>query len=150
MHKVLIVANRTVEGAALNEVVRQRIADGECEFHLLVPVPSPVSSAVAVGAAAPDMAPLVARDIEQDRRDAQGQLELGLGRLRALGATCTGELSFEGDTAAAVAQRVQSGGFGEVIVSTLPSKLSRWLRQDLPRRIGRKVAVLVTVVSDRD
>lgn len=150
MSKVLIVANRTVEGAALNEVVHERVGDETCQFHLVVPVPSPVASAVAVGAAAPDMAPLVCRDIEQDRRDAQEQLDVGLGWLRTLGATCTGELSFDADTASAVAQLVQGGSFDEVIVSTLPTRVSRWLRQDLPCRIGRKVSVPVTVVSDRD
>lgn len=150
MHKVLIVANRTVEGAALTEVVGDRVGHETCEFHLVVPVPSPVSSAVAVGAAAPDMAPLVCRDMEQDRRDAQGQLDAGLAWLRALGATCTGELSLEGDTASAVARLVQAGSFDEVIVSTLPTKVSRWLRQDLPCRIERKVSVPVTVVSGRD
>ncbi|MEZ5294822.1 MAG: hypothetical protein R2697_00680 [Ilumatobacteraceae bacterium] len=39
---------------------------------------------------------------------------------------------------------------GEVIVSTLPSRISRWLRQDLPTRICRAVTVPVTVVTPAD
>ena len=42
---------------------------------------------------------------------------------------------------------VDAQAFEEVIVSTLPTKVSRWLRQDLPCRIGRKVSVPVTVVT---
>ena len=34
-----------------------------------------------------------------------------------------------------------------VLVSTLPTTLSRWLRQDLPHRISRKVDVPVAVVT---
>lgn len=146
MHKVLIVANQTVGGHALASVISERVGD-DSEFHLLVPVPSPVSSAVAVGAAAPDMAPTVCRDIEADRRDARRQLEFGLTWLHELGAPATGELAFDGDTAAAVARLVEQDAYDEVVVSTLPSTVSRWLRQDLPHRIERKVSVTVTVVS---
>jgi len=106
-----------------------------------------VASAVAVGASAPDMAPTLSRDIDDDRRAAQQQLDFGLEWLEGLGVAATGELSLDADTPAAVARLVESAGFDEVIVSTLPTKISRWLRQDLPCRIGRKVSVPVTVVS---
>jgi hypothetical protein len=46
-----------------------------------------------------------------------------------------------------VASLVESESFDEVIVSTLPTTISRWLRQDLPRRIERKVSVPVTTVT---
>ncbi|HUS43582.1 MAG TPA: hypothetical protein VMY16_13035 [Ilumatobacteraceae bacterium] len=93
------------------------------------------------------MAPTLSRDIDYDRRAAQEQLEFGLDWLAGMGATATGELSLDPDTPAAVARLVGTHGFEEVIVSTLPTKVSRWLRQDLPCRIGRKVAIPVTVVS---
>lgn len=147
MGKVLIVGNRSLGGPELAALIGERVQAAPCTVHLVVPVPNPVASAVAVGASAPDIAPTLSRDIEADRRAAQQQLEFGLDWLGGLGAVTTGELSLDVDTPSAVARLVEEQGFEEVIVSTLPTKVSRWLRQDLPCRIGRKVSVPVTVVS---
>jgi GABA permease len=147
MGKLLIVGNRSLGGAELASLVTERVQSKPHAAHLVVPVPNPVASAVAVGASAPDMAPTLSRDIEDDRRAAQQQLDFGLQWLEELGVEASGELSLDADTPAAVARLVESHGFDEVIVSTLPTKVSRWLRQDLPCRIGRKVSVPVTVVS---
>lgn len=150
MTKLLIVGNRSLGGSELAALVGERAEAGPCDVHLVVPVPNPVASAVAIGATAPDMAPTLSRDVEGDRHAAQEQLAFGLEWLSGLGVTATGELSIGVDTPAAVAELVRSQGFEEVIVSTLPTKVSRWLRQDLPCRIGRKVAVPVTVVPNTD
>ena len=147
MSKVLIVGNRSLGGSELADLLQTRVQAGACAVHLVVPVPSPVASAVAVGGTAADIAPTLSRDIDEDRRAAQEQLEFGLDWLGELGVTATGELSLYADTPTEVANLVDAHGFDEVIVSTLPTKVSRWLRQDLPCRIGRKVTVPVTVVS---
>ncbi len=147
MGKLLIVGNRSLGGSELAELITTRVETSPCAAHLVVPVPSPVASAVAIGASAADMAPTLSRDIDHDRRAAEEQLEFGVEWLASLGAAATGELSLDPDTPAAVARLVDAEAFDEVIVSTLPTKVSRWLRQDLPCRIGRKVAVPVTVVS---
>jgi hypothetical protein len=147
MSNVLIVGNRSLGGSELAALIAERVDESPCRAHLVVPVPNPVASAVAVGASAPDMAPTLSRDIEDDRRAAQEQLEFGLAWLTGLGAEATGQLSLDADTPTAVAHLVETIGFDEVIVSTLPTKVSRWLRQDLPCRIGRKVSIPVTVVS---
>ncbi|MGA7759273.1 MAG: hypothetical protein WBL31_02440 [Ilumatobacteraceae bacterium] len=150
MHKTLIVANRTVGGDALAAEVRRRVGEGEYVFHLVVPVASPVSAAVAIGAAAGDAAnlsPTASFEVADERRIASDRLAYGLDWLRSLGATATGELSTECDPAAAVARIVDSEHVEEVIVSTLPTTISRWLHQDLPHRIERKVKLPVTVVT---
>lgn len=146
MRRILIVANRTVGGAELDAAVRQRLNDGPCEFHLVVPVASPVAAAVAVGATAANMSETAAYEVPNEHRIAKERLDYGLEWLATLGVSATGELSTDSDTGAAVA-RIVDEGFDEVIVSTLPTTVSRWLHQDLPCRIGRKVSVPVSVVT---
>lgn len=150
MHKALIVANRTVGGDELADQVRQRVRDGGCECHLVVPVASPVSSAVAIGAAVGDAAnisPTASLEVSDERQIARDRLAFGLEWLVSLGATATGELSVECDTAAAVARIIEITPADEIIVSTLPTTISRWLHQDLPHRIERKVKLPVTVIT---
>jgi hypothetical protein len=150
MHKALIVANRTVGGDDLANEVRRRVRDGGCEFHLLVPVASPVSSAVAIGAAVGDAAnisPTASLEVSDERQIARDRLAFGLEWLASLGATATGELSTDCDTAAAVARAVEKSPVDEIIVSTLPTTISRWLHQDLPHRIERRVNLPVTVIT---
>jgi hypothetical protein len=37
--------------------------------------------------------------------------------------------------------------YDEIIISTLPEGISRWLRMDVPNRIKRKVKIPVTTVA---
>ena len=67
-------------------------------------------------------------------------------RLRELGAEVAGEIG-SGDPLAAVLDVTRHQDFDEVIVSTLPSRISKWLRQDLPHKIEKHVTVPVTVVT---
>lgn len=147
MRTSVIVANRTVGGAELLQAVRARLNDGARAFHLVVPVARHVSPALAVGATAADMMPLSSVDDRDERQLADEQLTFGIEWLTTLGATATGELAGDADTAKAVADVVERVGADEIIVSTLPSTISRWLRQDLPTRIQRKVEVPVTVIT---
>ncbi len=146
METTLIVANRTVGGRELAAAVEQRVAAGH-RFQLLVPVAAPVTAAVAVGAAAADMTAGAFHAVPDEYQVASERLEFGLDWLTSLGAEASGRLSTESDTAAAVTAAVDTDDIGEVIVSTLPTKISRWLRQDLPSRVERSVSVPVIVVT---
>lgn len=76
---------------------------------------------------------------------AEERLESGLEWLRELGAAATGEVGVI-DTVAAVVGVVKRDGTDEILVSTLPSRISKWLRQDLPHKIEKNVTIPVTVV----
>jgi hypothetical protein len=93
-----------------------------------------------------DASETAAYEVPNEHQIARERLDYGLEWLATLGASATGELSTDSDTGAAVA-RIVDEGFDEVVVSTLPTTVSRWLHQDLPCRIGRKVSVPVCVVT---
>jgi hypothetical protein len=52
----------------------------------------------------------------------------------------------DSDPFVAVQTELESSGYDEVIVSTLPQRVSHWLRLDLPARVER-LGVPVTVVT---
>lgn len=145
MHKVLIVANQTIGSAELNRAVEERAVDG-AHFHLLVPVPPTPPSAISVGLAAVESAATAFMVLPDLRALAEERLETGLDWLRGLDPDATGEVGVI-DTVAAVVGVVEREQFDEIIVSTLPSRISKWLRQDLPHKIEKRVTVPVVVVT---
>jgi hypothetical protein len=145
VHKVLIVASQTIGSAELTQAVKQRIVDG-ARFHLLVPVPPTPPSAISVGLAAVESAATAFMVLPDLRALAEERLQAGLEWLRGLDADATGEVGLV-DTVAAVVGVVERDQIDEIVVSTLPSRISKWLRQDLPHKIEKHVTVPVTVVT---
>ncbi len=145
MHKVLIVANQTIGSAELTRAVAERIAEGT-HFHLLVPVPPTPPSAISVGLAAVESAATAFMVLPDLRALAEERLETGLDWLHELGADASGEVGLV-DTVAAVIGVVERDGIDEILVSTLPSRISKWLRQDLPHKIEKHVNVPLVVVT---
>jgi hypothetical protein len=139
MGRYLVVANQTVAGSALAAAVQRRIDAGDAEFHVVVPATPLRDQAVMPTGPSPE---------EQAYALAAQRLELQLRQIRDSGGTADGEV---GDPDAVVAVRDALARFpaDEVIVSTLPERISRWLRTDLPRRIGRETGLHVEhVVSE--
>jgi GABA permease len=143
---VLVVANRTVGGEELAAAIRERMAAGPCEFHLLVPVPPSPPIGIAAGFSAMEAGVVPALSGPDERELAVDRLHFGLEWMRGLGATVDGEVG-DTDAVRAVRNVVESRQVDEIIISTLPTTISRWLRQDLPHRVERKFALPVTVVT---
>lgn len=149
--RVVLIANQTIGGEDLQDAVVSRIGTGRTTFHLLVPVANYFSRAIASPAAIESGIPMVATDqVDHERELGEQRLEAGLAWLDELGATATGEVILSGDTVERVRGLVDAGDIVEVVVSTLPSRLSKWLHQDLPHRVERKVDVPVAVVTPAD
>jgi hypothetical protein len=122
--RILIVAHRTAATPPLLAAVRDRATHGRCEFTLLVPDSSG----------------------DADVEDARETLELAIPLLEdAAGGRVEGMIG-EADALSAVRTAHERQPFDEVIVSTLPTSVSRWLRVDLPTRVGR-LGLPVTVVT---
>ena len=86
---------------------------------------------------------------ESARIQAVRRLGAGIQALSELGASVDGDVG-EQDPVKAVGHCLAAGTYEEIIVSTLPKTVSRWLLQDIPHRIQRKYKIPVTTVTARE
>jgi hypothetical protein len=121
--KVLVVAHKTAATQPLLDAVHERAQRGPATFTLLVPNPAHgLHKAVD-----PE---------DQDANEAQDVLAVALPKLsEAAGSQVEGIIG-DADPSAAIQDAINLRGFDEVIISTLPSKVSRWLRLDLPSKVS--------------
>jgi hypothetical protein len=153
MRRILVVANRTLGGEFLLEAIKARVTEGPCEFRLLVPAVASREGGDADSSSAGTAWRGTARQAgdyllpaEPDYSQALQRLEYGLDQFRRVGATVNGDV-VGSNVLGAIADALRVHEFDEIIVSTLPSGVSRWLHQDLPRRVKRKFRLPVTVIT---
>jgi hypothetical protein len=156
MHQYLVVANQTLGGSELLETIRDRMARGPAEFWVLVPATPSTQLVNEFGALSgyfPISAELLhAADVEAREQGiavAKANLDTALQRLREAGATADGAVG-DPDPMKAIESAVAQRRFDEIILSTLPPGLSRWLALDLPHRVKRKISVPLTVITAPD
>jgi hypothetical protein len=130
VHRCLVVANRTLGGQHLLDAMRERAAREPTQFHVVVPVTHPNDRAWSDG---------------QTRAEAERRLRTALDRFREAGFEVTGEVG-DDRPIDAIGTVLRREGFDEIILSTLPAGMSRWLRWDLPSRVERAFTVPVTHV----
>jgi hypothetical protein len=147
MSRVLIVANQTLGGSDLLQSIRDRMTKGPCEFTLLVPATAHAhrESTMDRLAAAPLPGDLSWSE-EADYDHARRQLEFGIEQLQKLGAEVDGDVG-DANPVKAIEDALSRRKYDEIILSTLPSGISRWLGQDLPHKLTRKFKGPVTVVT---
>lgn len=143
MSRVLVVANQTLGGQDLLEHVRRRMEAGDLEVSLLVPATARADRYLDTRVPGINV-PMDTED--DDYAEARKRLEHGLDSLRSLGATVDGTVGHP-DPMKAIQEVLDRRSYDEIIVSTLPSGVSRWLRQDLPHKVERKFHLPVTVVT---
>ena len=133
MRSYLVVGNQTLAGPELTTAIRERISTDEpTRFHVVVPA-TPVQDGFTWDEE-------VAHDAAQERLDAM------LDQLRGLGVEASGEVGHK-DPVEAARDAMRGHPVDEVILSTLPPGISRWLGQDAPTRLKAAVAVPVVVVT---
>jgi hypothetical protein len=130
----LVVANQTLGGEHLIAKVRECMGVGPCRFHVVVPATPPAEHVTWTEGEA--------------RAIAENRLERSLARFRDLGADADGEVG-DANPILAIEDALRNEQFDEVILSTLPSGVSRWLRLDLPTRVANHFGLPVThVIAD--
>jgi len=122
--RILVVAHRTAATPKLLEQVRMRAEQGPCSFVLLVPRPY----------------------WDPETEEAAKTIELAVPLLEEAAAGRVEAIVGDTDPFVAVKTALERSQFDEVIVSTLPRRVSHWLRLDLPARVER-LEVPVTVVT---
>jgi hypothetical protein len=136
--RVLVVAHRTAATPALLDAVRERSRRGPAVFTLLVPN------------AASGLHRVVDPE-DQDSGDARAVLDEALPRLReAAGGDVEGIIG-DAEPLSAIQDAVNLRGFDEIIISTLPARVSKWLRLDLPSKAaGLGLPVTTVTAGDRE
>jgi hypothetical protein len=136
LKKILIVANQTVGGQKLLDLVRQKAGGGDTQFVLVVPMDRPPHGGVIYD--------------EAVRQGAETRLSLAKQFMAKEGIDLRGEVGDE-DPFTAAMDGIAIHRPDEVIVSTLPRTASGWLRRDLVERVQEASGLPVEhVVTDLD
>jgi hypothetical protein len=123
--RVLVVANRTAATPDLLDAVKRCRSEEPTAFALLIP------------------------DAPRGEHT-DWTLELALPLLeRAAGGPVEGMTGTSGDPFDAVRQALADGSYDRVVISTLPTRVSKWLRRDLPKRVAA-LGVPVDVITPHE
>jgi hypothetical protein len=132
--RVLVVANRTAATPALIAAVRERAQRGRARFTLLVP-----SSAHGLHS--------VVDPEDQGVSEAEATIELAIPLLEEAAGAPVEPMIGVHEPLAAIQDAVNLHGFDELIISTLPSRVSRWMKLDLPHKAAGLGLPVTTVTA---
>jgi hypothetical protein len=135
--RILVVANETVGGQALREMIRERTQGKRTELLVVSPaLNTPLKHWVS--------------DDDAARDAAQERLDRSLARLREAGLEARGEIG-DGEPLQAIEDALRTFGADEIIISTHPEGRSNWLEKGVVSGARERFRVPIThVVVDLD
>lgn len=123
---ILVVANVTATSGTLIQALASQVEKGPAAFTLIVP----------------------ANPFGGGRAAAKAKLDEALEQLRGAGIEADGQVA-DADPLVAVSEAWDPKRYDEIIISTLPMSVSKWLHAGLPERVGKLTGAPVThVVSE--
>ena len=132
MARILVLANKTAESPELLEALRAKGTDHQ--YTLVVPA----SGGMLEKAADPDAA----------REHTEPHLAAALEKFKGEGFNVEGTIG-DSDPIAAVQDANNFAEFDEIIISTLPLRVSKWMKIDLPSKAERATGLPVTHVETK-
>ena len=130
--RILVVANETVGGETLREVIAQKAEGYDEEVLVVTPaLNSPLKHWVS--------------DEDAARAGAQQRLDASLARLRESGVEAEGEVG-DGDPLQAMEDALRTFGADEIVISTHPEGRSNWLERGVVIGARERFAVPITHV----
>ena len=135
MTKVLVVANQTAESDDLLAALRERAERSDAEFTVLIPA-TPHGVAWAANMAS-----------DKGRNEAEAHRDALVERLRATGLPVAEAVVGDPDPLAAIEDACNLGSYDELIVSTLPRHMSKWLHLDLQSKAAHATGLPVTSIE---
>lgn len=128
VRRYLVVGNQTLGSARLLREMRSCAAQGPAQFHLIVPRDKPHGHAPSTESEA--------------RTNSQKRLDAALVDFSAAEFAVDGEVG-DHNVLDTVRDALERENYDEIIVSTLPPGLSRWIHLDLVHRLKRRFALPV-------
>jgi nucleotide-binding universal stress UspA family protein len=130
--RILVIANETVGGRKLRELIRQRAAGAREEVLVVTPaLNTPLKHWVS--------------DEDKAREAAQKRLEKSVLSLREAGVNVRGEVG-DGDPLQAMEDALRTFGADEIVISTHPEGRSHWLERGVVSGARERFAVPITHV----
>jgi hypothetical protein len=130
--RILVIANETVGGRTLREIIRERSEGVHEEVLVVCPaLNSPLRTWTS--------------DEDGARAAAQERLDASLSRLREAGINARGQVG-DGDPLQAIEDALRTFGADEVILSTHPEGRSNWLERGVVDGARERYAVPITHV----
>jgi GABA permease len=148
LRRYLIVTDHALDDQQLAATAQPSLAAGPCQFYLLVlATPAGTNTRTLwgglLGAASP---PNPGPAAEQGWDRAREQLAHNLVRLRELGADADGETG-EAPALRAIREVLARRPCDEIILATVPHRMTRLLAMDLHHRVHRSSGLPVTVLG---
>ena len=131
-HRVLVIANETVGGRALREVIHERTEGKPSRVRVVSPaLNSPLNHWVS--------------DSDEARAEAYRRLDASLAALRDDGIDADGEVG-DSEPLQAIEDALRTFGPDEIVISTHPEGRSNWLERGVVSGARERFAVRITHV----